>query len=657
MTDSIATNVTNTASQSVQDHVSRQTTRLIHLLESIDYPYQISVEDVYAALLKQYQNQDNSTHASLDTSTRIPSATPVAGFVDWLIDNVSAETNWPGYQQPETAQVLPLTDNDLDELSVVIESEGGQHDEATLRALKQEQLQLETALMNLEKELADLTTLETHTSDADKALDTDIHDTSVQLDATLSKLEETAHDVFSDYLGQDQEKDHGMDTEMDVDMKYLKKNATIPCKSFLYQCQDELHQIQKMDAEFIEDIEHLYKQIIDSIDLSPNNSKTSGGSTVSSSSTVSRLDQLMKRNLAQEQELIRLCSTYRSTKMSHIRAMAQLRCLEEELKYMQELDAEQQEQDRQEMEVAASAEEDKTVDFGGLTIAGSKNLQIQRSRQQEIELISLQRESARLTQEMEQLLSDPNPDSNSSTFVRRGSGVQSVGQEGQSGFDEDVEVDDDDSRRGVLADIYERVARSDIELRFLKVAHQDYMRQHEYARKELERVMEQLLEYYSLGVLVEQVLGQEKTVVQRQKDVLWAVVQECQEMKDQSEQMHGLSNKDSRRQTDDGGAEKKNVQERANKELLDIMNRSSRLKQELEQEQQWMQGHIQEVINVKECLDHKLLHQHSSTNQVQLVPRYIHVAKEDLVEQTRQLQQEYAQLCDEVRQVLHIKGY
>ncbi|KAG0257832.1 hypothetical protein BG011_003728 [Mortierella polycephala] len=655
MTDSLATNISNANSQSVQDHVSRQTSRLIHLLESIDYPYQISVQDVHAALLNQYQNQDNNTHASFDTSTRAPLTTPVASFVDWLIDSVSAETNWPGYQQQETTQVAPLTDDGLDELSAVMEDDGGQHDEATLQALEHEQQQLETTLMNLEKELADLTTLETHTSDANKALDMDIHDTSVQMDAILSKLEETAHDVFSDYLCQDQGKDHGMDTEMDVDTKCPKKDVTPPCKSFLYQCQDELHQVRKIDAEFMKDIEHHYKQIMGSVDLSPNISQTSGGCTASPSSSVLYFDQLMKRNLAQEQELIRLCSTYRSTKMSHIRAMARFRCLEEELKYMQELDAEHQEQDRQEMEVAASTEKDKTIDFGGLTIAGSKNLQIQKSRQQEIELISLQRESARLTQEMEQLLSDPDLDPNSSTCTRRESGVQSMGQECQGGFE--VEVDVDDSRRGVLADIYERVARTDIELRFLKVAHQDYMRQHEYARKGLESVMDQLLEYYSLGVLVEQVLGQEKTVVQRQKDVLWAAVQECQEMKEQSQRMHGLSNKDGQRQTGGGGAEKKNVQERANKELRDIMNRSDRLKQKLEQEHQWMQGHMQEAMNVKECLDHRLLHQHSSTNQVQLVPRKVHIAKEDLVEQTRQLQQEYAELCDGVQQVLHSKEH
>ena len=51
-------------------------------------------------------------------------------------------------------------------------------------------------LAALEQELADLKILETHAIDTNKVLDLDIHDTSVKLDATVLKIEETARTVF-----------------------------------------------------------------------------------------------------------------------------------------------------------------------------------------------------------------------------------------------------------------------------------------------------------------------------------------------------------------------------------------------------------------------------------------------------------------------------
>ena len=88
-----------------------QTNRLIQLLESIDYPHEISPKDLYAQLADQYSTTPPGALTSVDFSS-----SPTAQFVDWLLNNVSAESNWPGYNgQVEYSISLNHADRGLDE--------------------------------------------------------------------------------------------------------------------------------------------------------------------------------------------------------------------------------------------------------------------------------------------------------------------------------------------------------------------------------------------------------------------------------------------------------------------------------------------------------------------------------------------------------------
>ncbi|KAG0204779.1 hypothetical protein BGX28_003396 [Mortierella sp. GBA30] len=629
-----------------RDCAAQQTHRLIHLLESIDYPYHIPTTDVQAAVLDQYNTLQNSidaaaSHADLPPNTS-DLAAPVAKFLDWLLENVSAETNWPGYQRPSKGIVL--TGNDNGDLI----SENDQEDDmdVVLHALDQERSQLH--LVSLEQELVELRTLETHALDINKKLDMDIHDTSVTLDATLLKLEETARTVFSEYVtpansrNTNQEKPHrsvssGRDGSpfMEVDRndaEDLALPSSSPSKRFLYQCQDDLLRMQQLDLSFLDIVDQHYKRILKLIDL-PSRSRASSATETSpysiSSSSSSHLEQILTRDPDQEQELVRLCSTYRATKMSHIRAMAQLKRLEDELEYMRRLHAQLEEEAKQ-----GGEDRDRTEDF---TIGSSKTLQIQKLRQQEIELVSVQRESARLMEEMEQLLSDPVPN-----FAQDSSRTTGV------------EADNESVHLGVLVDICERIARSDIELRFLTTAHRDFVRQQEQAMKGLERTIERLLEYYCLGVVVERTLSLEKSVVENQNHVLLAAVEECQEQLDQSRRLRRIADGSQQRQ-DQSGADNDRQRKQDLGATSRLLDQYAQKNEKHCQELVAMQEHITQMMHVQERLDQELLHQHSSTGQAQLVPKEANVLKDEAVDRARELQQQYTLLSDQVQEIARSK--
>jgi hypothetical protein len=91
---------------SPNEHVAHQTAGLIRLLETINYPHEISPQDVRTAITKHYLHHQHGAISLEDLQ-----ASPTSKFLDWLIDNVSAESNWPGYTPPQEAQ---LTNNLLD---------------------------------------------------------------------------------------------------------------------------------------------------------------------------------------------------------------------------------------------------------------------------------------------------------------------------------------------------------------------------------------------------------------------------------------------------------------------------------------------------------------------------------------------------------------
>ncbi|KAF9576145.1 hypothetical protein EC968_010268 [Mortierella alpina] len=628
---------------SLEDHVTQQSTKLIHLLESIHYPHPIAPQEVHATLYQQYSTQHEQSAAGTATTD-----TAATKFLEWLLDNVSAETNWPEYRPPLSSLALIGDDTEGDGQNTTEDHDDGND---ALLALDQEHWQLQKTLSALEQELADLKILEAHAIDTNKVLDLDIHDTSVKLDATVLKIEETARTVFSEYFapthstssaGSHEDLNaHIGRTSMTIDRNrdgshLTSSSSTCPQKRFLYQCQDDLLRIQQLDKEFLANFDLLYNRLLDSIDLSSPNQGARTSPTTSSSPT-SHLEQILKRDPAREKELVRLCSTYRATKMSHIRAMAQLKCLEDELEYMKRLDAELEEDD-----IARDAEEeDRTQDY---SIANTRTLQIQKSRQQEIELISVQRETARLMEEMEQLLSDPS----SHVGVGHNNG-------GTSGPGAEIEA-----HQGVLVDICERIARSDIELRYLTVAHRDFIRQQEQVKRRLETMIDQILEYYCLGVVVEQVLCTEKNAIQHQKHVLWAAIEECQEHLQQSKRLSRVAAKVSaEREMNNRSGTSSHLRIPSDRDpqtqLWTLFKQNEHLKAERDKELGEMQQHITQLLNVREHMDSQLLHQHSSTNEVQFVPRNIHVLQNRVAERTADLQKEYSELSGQVQEMIRSK--
>lgn len=473
--------------------------------------------------------------------------------------------------------------------------------------------------------------LESQATDTNRLMDMDIHDTSIKLDATATKLESTARKVSTGYLGRVQGGNHHMDTSADGDR--TRPNTST---AFLYQCEEDLDYIRQLDKAFIETSDLLYNHILSSL-ASPLESTSSAVNSALSHS----LERLLKRNPSHEQEIVRLCSTYRATKMSHIRAVAQLKCLEEELHYMKSLDTEALQRIQEE---EAAEVENRTGDYSLYTIASSKNLLIQKSRQQEIELISIQRETARLKDETEQLLSDPEQP--------RTAGLLAQSQDAGEGYGaEEVE---DMARRGVLVDLCERIARCDIELPFLTTVHEDSMREYDQALKELDQAVDRLLEYYCLGIVVEQTLEREKEAIQSQKDLLWAAVSECQSLQIQSSRLHGIAENCQRQSQRRLQAEPGPVamQKRDADVIVQLLNRNAELKREGEEEQRTLQEHLQELANAKDLLNNQILRQHSSTNQVHFVPKAIHDLKDELSQRTRHLQQEHILLKDTVQQVV-----
>ncbi|KAF8948096.1 hypothetical protein BGZ47_006504 [Haplosporangium gracile] len=607
---------TTTATTALQEHITEQTNRLVHLLESIDYPHVISPDAIYVQLADQY------TTATPDLTSADFASTPASQFVDWLLDNVTAESNWPGYDNTAAFCVsLNHVDRELDE----------EESETALAALDQQHWQLQNTLASLEKELEDMKILESQATDTNRLLDMDIHDVSIKLDATAAKLESTARKASTGYLGQAHDRDQHMDTSADGDRTRPSTSNT-----FLYQCEEDLDYIQQIDQAFIETSKLLYNHILSSLALP----LPSTSSTVNSALSHS-LDKLLKRNPSHDQEIVRLCSTYRATKMSHIRAVAQLKCLEEELHYMKSLDTEARQKIREE---EAAEDENRTGDYSLYTIASSKNLLIQKSRQQEIELISIQRETARLKDEMEQLLSDPEQP--------RTAGTVSQGHDAMEG--NGISEDEDMARRGVLVNLCERIARCDIELPFLTAVHEDSMREHDQALKELDQAVDRLLEYYCLGVVVEQTLEREKEAIQSQKDLLWAAVSECQDLQNQSNWLHGIA--ENRQRQSQGGPQADvdpvAMQKRDADEITQLLSRNVELRKEADEEQHTLQEHLQELVNARELLNNQILRQHSSTNQVQFVPRAIHDLKNDLTQRARHLQQEHALLKDNVQRIV-----
>jgi hypothetical protein len=124
----MSTAAATTTSTALQEHIAEQTNRLIRLLESINYPHEISPEAIYAQLTDQYLTATPSDLTSFDFDS-----TPASQFVNWLLDNVTAESNWPGYDNSTGTSVrVDHADREIDE----------EESEQALLALDQQHWQL-----------------------------------------------------------------------------------------------------------------------------------------------------------------------------------------------------------------------------------------------------------------------------------------------------------------------------------------------------------------------------------------------------------------------------------------------------------------------------------------------------------------------------------
>ncbi|KAF9308373.1 hypothetical protein BG003_011204 [Podila horticola] len=613
----------------IQSHVTHKAKQLAHLAESIGYPHSLSAEHILAiqsSLQNEYLFTSQQQHAPASTfSTSIfrssvahrhtlshgdtdsLESSPAAKFLEWLLDNITAATNWPAYEAHPTS-LSDITESDFDR--VLDESQ-------IIQTLDREHAQLQNTLASLEQELADLQSLEYETVDTGRVLDMDVHDTSVEYDSTIEKLGELAHHVYSKYD------------------PCLQSNNTTGSPEFLYLCQRELQHIQLLDQQLVELARSIHDNIINGFELDPKTSSTSQQQKQPQLPQQTQQHvlfwQLLKQNPAQDKELVRLCSVYRATKMSHVRAMAQLQSLEEQLRYMAEIDAQLTLQKQQEEEQAAR-EADVTGDHM-YTIATAKNKVIQQTRQQEIELISVQREKARLMDELEQLLSEPDG--------------QRVVAESQ-----DIDSEIDPTRRGVLVDICERIARTDIELQYLTVAHQEHIEKQETALKDLQRIVDQLVEYYGHNQIVEQALAQEQDQIRQHKDVLWALIQELESRSPPHEDPSQRKRLEHELPSNATPRAPATVDFQT---LFTTLQRHLELGADIRKEQESLVENVDQLLRTKNLLLHNVVHQHSTTNQVCFEPAEIQQAKERLVQRVQESQQEHTALESRVQKTISKK--
>ncbi|KAG0362640.1 hypothetical protein BG005_004757 [Podila minutissima] len=618
---------------SIQSYVTHKAKQLVHLAESLGYPHSLSAEHIPAirtSLQNEYRITSQQQHApasALSTSIFRSSvahrptlsqgdngaveSSPAAAFLEWLLDNLTAETNWPGYEAHPTS-LHNIMEVDFDR---------GQDDDQFMQTLDREHAQLQNTLASLEQELADLQSLESETIDSARTLDMDVHDTSVEHDSTIEKLGELAHHVYSKYDPS------------------LHSNGTAGSPEFLYLCQRELEHIQLLDQQLVDLTRSIHDFIVTSVELDSSTLSTSQHQKQHQQhkQTPQHLlfEQLLKQNSAHDKELVRLCSVYRATKMSHIRAMAQLQSLEEQVRYMAAIDAQLTLQQQQEEEQAAR-EGDTTGDHM-YTIATAKNKVIQQTRQQEIELISVQREKARLMDELEQLLSEPD-------------GQRVVVVECQ-----DMDNEIDPTRRGVLVDICERISRTDIELQYLTVAHQDHVEKQETALKDLQRTVDQMVEYYGHSQIVEQALAQEQGQIRQHKDVLWALIQELESRSSAHEDPSQKKKKRLDQTLPTSTACRAPTISVDFQALFTTLQEHLELGTDIRKEKESLVEKVDQLMRSKSLLLHDVVHQHSTTNQVCFEPAEIHQAKERLIQRVQDTQQEYTALESRVQKTISKK--
>ncbi|KAG0264994.1 hypothetical protein DFQ27_000869 [Actinomortierella ambigua] len=475
-------------------------------------------------------------------------------FLDWVLNNTSPATNWPAYERPDLLETLLLADNESGF------SNDDQRSNADLdreyEALLTQHDQLQHTLDTLSEELQQLQLQESETADAARILSTQTSDLSVRMDTTLATLEETAFKAFQDPTASHD----GLSTA----------TATPPTASALYlhQCHEQIARIQTLDEQFLVEMERMINHRLESDpfrsvreafqrhegdpvdsstssnDLSlhqPGHQAAAGAlnpameTTVDTSTSIFHL--LLASDQTMDQEMVELCKLYRSTKMNHLRTVAMLKGLEKQVQVLQEIDDQfteavaHQEHEKQQQQhpsnhhhSSSSTDTGPALGGGSLagkpvqTIAGAKAAALQQMRQNEIALISAQREASRLLEELDQTLSTPlAPSTNAAT-------TSASSLEGSRGRDGEAVRGDAGDIGSSMAELYDRIARGDIELRFLEARYHDYIRSQRVHLSELEKAIDALLDLYGCNQTIATMMAEEQTSIQQGKDTLGSLI-------------------------------------------------------------------------------------------------------------------------------------
>ncbi|KAG0226720.1 hypothetical protein BGW41_004102 [Actinomortierella wolfii] len=564
-------------------------------------------------------------HAALQHS---PQDKAAEQFLDWILDNTSAATNWPAYERPDLQEALLIEDNnsdqdDLDGLDREYESLQMQHD------------QLQLTLDNLTAELHQLQLQDSEAADAIRSLSTETSDLSVRMDTMLASIEETAHKTIKDSATW-----HG------------DLNSPTTSTEYLFQCHEQLTKIRALDEQFLGEMERMIndrlendpfrvvQQAFQSHEAEHNEGNTTYPQDPDESSIAvsSIFHSLLASDPAMDQEMVELCKLYRSTKMNHLRTVATLKGLEKEVEVLQKINAEwieavtRQTQDDQyqassSLRSSSNAEDKATspelsassyalTGKGVQTIAGAKAAALQQMRQNEIALISTQREASRLLEELEQTLSVSAPTTTTTAVPpsmggsRLSSSAGSTGLGESNGGDELVDISTN------MTEIYDKIARGEIELRFLEARYHDYIRSQKAHIAELEKAIDALIDLYGCNQAIALVLRQEQSLIQQTKDTLGSLVMYLGRVPATSTTSTTTSS-----QFPSGKGENPATttpdQHRAKNLLADyteIHQRRAELTQQTKELAREIHSNVTGLSRVQQALEHRLLYRHAATN-------------------------------------------
>ncbi|KAG0233995.1 hypothetical protein BGW42_006976 [Actinomortierella wolfii] len=549
-------------------------------------------------------------HAALQHS---PEDKAAQQFLDWILDNTSAATNWPAYERPDLQETLLIEENnsdqdDLDDLDREYETE-----------LHQLQLQ------------------DSEAADTVRSLSTETGDLSVRMDTMLASIEETAHKTIKDSATS-----HG-------DLN----SPTISSTEYLFQCHEQLTKIRALDEQFLGEMERMIndrlendpfrvvQQAFQSHEAEHNEGNTTFPQDPDESSIAisSIFHSLLASDPAMDQEMVELCKLYRSTKMNHLRTVATLKGLEKEVEVLQKINTEwieavtRQTQDDQyqtssSLRSSSNAEDKATSPElsassytlsgkGVQTIAGAKAAALQQMRQNEIALISTQREASRLLEELEQTLSVSASTTTTTAAAppsmggsRLSSSAGSTGLGESNGGDELVDITTS------MAEIYDKIARGEIELRFLEARYQDYIRSQKAHIVELEKAIDALMDLYGCNQAIALVLRQEQSLIQQTKDTLGSLVMYLGRIPATSTTSTTTSSQFLSGKGENPATTTPDLHRAKNllADYTEIHQRRAELTQQTKELAREIHSNVTGLSRVQQVLEHRLLYRHAATN-------------------------------------------